>query len=101
MTQANFDEQRFADEIRKFLKKVGITSHIELENAVRAAAGEFGLDFLPLGWEAFDLAMPRGIYFRTLFRTLLETLRSSECQRLAQVFGGYEFGELGNVVWAA
>ena len=48
-----------------------------------------------------DLAMPRGIYFRTLFRTLLDTLRGSECQRLAQVFGGYEFSDLGNVVWAA
>jgi hypothetical protein len=44
MTQANFDEQRFADEIRKFLKKVGITSHIELENAVRAAAAGGNLD---------------------------------------------------------
>ena len=68
---------------------------------MRAAAGEFGLDFLSLGWEALDLAMPRGIYFRTLFRTLLDTLRNGECQRLAQVFGGYEFTDLGNVVWAA
>ena len=37
---AKLDEQKFADEIRKFLKKVGITSHIELENAVRAAIAE-------------------------------------------------------------
>ncbi len=44
MTQASFDEQKFADEIRKFLKKVGITSHIELENAVRAAIAGGQLD---------------------------------------------------------
>jgi hypothetical protein len=37
---AKLDEQKFADEIRKFLKKVGITSHIELENAVRAALAD-------------------------------------------------------------
>jgi uncharacterized Ntn-hydrolase superfamily protein len=26
-------------------------------------------------------------------------LRGAECQRLAQVFGGYDFAELGNIVW--
>jgi putative molybdopterin biosynthesis protein len=77
------------------------TGQAEVAPGVRAAAGEFGLDFLSLGWEALDLAMPRGIYFRTLFRTLLDTLRGGECQRLAQVFGGYEFTDLGNVVWSA
>ena len=39
-----FDEAKFADEVRKFLKKVGITSHIELENAVRAAVADGRLD---------------------------------------------------------
>jgi excisionase family DNA binding protein len=77
------------------------TGQADVAPGVRAAASEFGLDFLPLGWEAFDFAMPRGIYFRTLFRTLLDTLRAGECQRLAQVFGGYDFTDLGNVVWAA
>ena len=44
MTQGSLDEQKFGDEIRKFLKKVGITSHIELENAVRAAVAGGTLD---------------------------------------------------------
>jgi hypothetical protein len=43
--------------------------------------------------------MSRGVYFRTLFRGLLDVLRGAECQRLAQVFGGYDFAELGNIVW--
>jgi excisionase family DNA binding protein len=77
------------------------TGQADVAPGVRAAAGEFGLDFLPIGWEAFDLAMSRGIYFRTLFRGLLDTLRGAECQRLAQVFGGYDFTDLGNLVWAA
>ena len=77
------------------------TGQADVAPGVRAAAGEFGLDFLSLGWEALDLAMPRGIYFRTLFRPLLDTLRNSECQRRAQVFGGYAFTDLGNVGWAA
>jgi putative molybdopterin biosynthesis protein len=49
---------------------------------VRAAATEFGLDFMPIGWEAFDFAMHRGMFFRTLFQKLLDYLRSTECLRL-------------------
>jgi hypothetical protein len=37
MADQTFDEEKFTGEIRKFLKKVGITSQIEIENAVRAA----------------------------------------------------------------
>jgi hypothetical protein len=28
-------------------------------------------------------------------------LRGAECQRLAQVFGGYDCTDLGNIVWTA
>jgi len=66
---------------------------------VRAAATEFGLDFMPIGWEAFDFAMHRGMFFRTLFQKLLDYLRSTECLRLAQKFGGYDFGQTGTLVW--
>ena len=75
------------------------TGQADVAPGVRAAAGEFGLEFLPIGWEAFDFAMSRGIFFRTLFRGLLDVLRGTECQRLAQVFGGYDFTEIGNIVW--
>jgi putative molybdopterin biosynthesis protein len=66
---------------------------------VRAAATEFGLDFIPVAWEAFDFAMHRGMFFRTLFQKLLDYLRSTECRRTAQKFGGYRFEETGNLVW--
>ena len=44
MTATRIDDERLSGEIRKFLKKVGITSQIEIENAVReaAAAGKLG-----------------------------------------------------------
>ena len=44
MTEQQFDEEKFTGEIRKFLKKVGITSQIEIENAVRAALASGKLD---------------------------------------------------------
>ncbi len=75
--------------------------HADVALGVRATAAEFGLDFIPIGAEAFDLAMPRGIFFRTLFQKLLEQLRAPECQRQAQMLGGYDFKELGKLVWPA
>ena len=44
MTTQAFDEERLNGEIRKFLKKVGITSQIEIENTVRAALAAGRLD---------------------------------------------------------
>lgn len=71
----------------------------DVATGVRAAATEFGLDFLPVGWEAFDLTMHRGVFFRTLFQNLLEHLRSAESHSLANMLGGYDLGECGNLVW--
>lgn len=66
----------------------------------RAAAAEFGLEFVPIGWEAYDLVLHRGIYFRTLFQKLLEQLKGAECQRWARLLGGYDFAESGRLVWS-
>lgn len=61
----------------------------------RGAAGEFGLDFLPLGWEAFDLALPKTLYFRRLFQQLLDVLGSEASRVLATRLGGYDLSPLG------
>jgi len=67
----------------------------------RAAAGEFGLGFVPAGWEAFDLVTTRAVYFRALFRRLLEAVGDDRARGLAARLGGYRFEETGRVVWAA
>ena len=61
----------------------------------------FGLEFRSIGWESFDVALSRGIFFRTLFRNLLEQLGGDECQRLAQLLGGYDLAQLGKLAWSA
>jgi len=86
-----FSERDAASAIAMGYADVGI--------GIRAAATEFGLDFMPIGWEAFDLAMHRGMFFRTLFQKLLDQLRSTEIHRMAQKFGGYDFSETGTLVW--
>lgn len=64
---------------------------------IRAAAAEFGLDFLPLGQEAFDLVLPRPVYFRTLFQRLIRALGSPESRKLASLLGGYDLAPLGTM----
>ena len=65
---------------------------------VRSAAAEFGLAFLPLGWEAFDLVVPRPVFFRTLFQRLLETLRGDSLRAIAAGLRGYNLQPLGQVL---
>jgi excisionase family DNA binding protein len=74
--------------------------HADVAPGARGAATEFGLDFLPIGWEAYDLALHRGVYFRALFQKLLDHLKGPECQRLAQLLGGYDFSDMGQLVWS-
>lgn len=71
----------------------------DLAPGVRASANEFGLDFLATGWESFDLALPRGVYFRTLFQKLLENLRSTHAHELSRELGGYDLSGCGELVW--
>lgn len=67
----------------------------------RAAAAEFGLEFVTIGWEAYDLVLHRGVYFRTLFQKLLEQLKGPKCQRWAQILGGYDFADTGKLIWSS
>jgi excisionase family DNA binding protein len=67
---------------------------------VRAAATEFGLAFLPLGWEAFDFVLPREVYFRALFQQLLAVLGSEHIRTVAGALRGYDLTDLGRIVSA-
>ena len=66
----------------------------------QAAATEFGLDFVPLGWEAFDLVLPRNIYFRRLFQDLVDHLKSGEIAAVAEALQGYDLGPCGQLIWS-
>jgi putative molybdopterin biosynthesis protein len=65
----------------------------------RSSAQEFGLAFMPINWEAFDLVLRREIWFRHLFQNLITRLKSVPCQKLAADLGGYDFSDCGTLVW--
>lgn len=66
----------------------------------RSVAQEFGLDFISSGWEAYDLVLPRTIYFRQLFQSLLSKAKQQSIKSKARQFGGYDLKQLGKVIWS-
>jgi molybdate-binding protein len=64
--------------------------------AVRSAAAALGLDFVPLAWEPFDLALPAGALPRA--EPLLAALSGSDVAGRAGEFGGYDLEGTGRVV---
>jgi excisionase family DNA binding protein len=71
----------------------------DIAPGARSAAKEYGLEFIPFGWESFDLALPRNIWFRRLFQDLINRLRSVDCQTMGERLGGYDLSEAGELVW--
>ena len=66
----------------------------------RATAREYNLEFLSIGWEAFDCVISRDIWFRRLFRNLLENLKSDFAQQTAALLGGYQLDRCGDMIWS-
>ncbi|HEX7594579.1 MAG TPA: substrate-binding domain-containing protein [Anaerolineae bacterium] len=74
------------------------TGAADVGPGLRAVAVEWGLDFIPLGEERYDLAMPRVEYESARLRPLLDALHSTEFRRDASTFQGYDLTRTGRVV---
>lgn len=72
---------------------------IDVAPGTCATASEFGLGFLPLGWVSVDLALPKGVYFRHLFQSLMARLSNTELLREAERLGGYDLSDSGSLLW--
>lgn len=76
-----------------------IMQKTDIASGTRAIANEFGLDFISLGWEAFDFIIPRNIWFRHLFQNLIACIKSDYGQEIAYTLGGYKFDQCGDLIW--
>jgi putative molybdopterin biosynthesis protein len=65
--------------------------------ATRAVANARSLDFMPLAWERFDLAMRRRTYFERGPQALLSLMRTDEFRRHANTLGGLDVSDAGSV----
>ena len=76
-----------------------VTGQVDAVTGTCSVATEFGLAFVELGWEALDFAVRRDVYFRKIFQTFLEHLRSQVILKQARQLGGYNFSESGKLIW--
>ena len=81
------------------MQTLTLTYQADVAPGARAAATEAGLEFLPFGFEGFDFALPRSIWFRRLFQDLLGRLQTGECRQVADMLGGYDFSDCGEMIW--
>lgn len=65
--------------------------------AIEAVARQFGLGFVPLADERYDLAVGRRDYFEPPFQTLLAFARTQAFAERARELGGYDIAGLGTV----
>ncbi|MFN8644738.1 MAG: substrate-binding domain-containing protein [Candidatus Binatia bacterium] len=63
----------------------------------RAAAAQAGLDFLPIGEERYDLAIPRALFDAPRLRPLFEALHARAFRRAAAALPGYDLTRMGAV----
>jgi excisionase family DNA binding protein len=69
--------------------------------ATRASARSAGLDFVPLVWENFDLAMRHRSYFRPAMQALLRFLGERRLRQRAEELTGYDPSAAGQIRFAA
>jgi len=69
--------------------------------ATRAAASSAGLDFVPLLWENFDLAMRQRSYFRPPIQALIRFLGEKKLRQRAEDLTGYDPSPAGQIRFAA
>ena len=65
--------------------------------ATRAVAQAAGLDFVPLTWERFDLALRQRDYFRPGPQALFKFVRTAAFRDRAAELSGYDVSEAGDV----
>jgi molybdate-binding protein/DNA-binding transcriptional regulator YhcF (GntR family) len=86
------------------------TTHLEVAQAVQsgeataglgicAAAAAYGLDFVPLTEELYQLAIPAAVWETAVCQALLSSLRSATFMAAVDVLGGYETTATGDVSW--
>jgi len=67
--------------------------------AIHAAASAYGLDFLPLTRERYDLVFPVEVWETPAAQALVKVVRSPQFKEAVAALGGYDTAETGQETW--
>lgn len=65
---------------------------------LRATARKFGLHFVPIGHERFDLAIPRPVFETPRIQTFIHGISSAEYSTFAYSLAGYDLTRSGQII---
>jgi putative molybdopterin biosynthesis protein len=65
---------------------------------IRAVAQAWGLEFIPLGYERYDLAIPRTVFDSKRVRPLLEVMHQKSFRQTAEAMSGYDVSRMSDIV---
>ncbi|MBE2198415.1 MAG: GntR family transcriptional regulator [Anaerolinea sp.] len=66
---------------------------------IYAAAAAYGLDFVPLAQELYQLVIPEMVWATAVCQTLFAIIRAPAFQESVNALGGYDTGDSGAVEW--
>lgn len=67
---------------------------------IKAAAAMYGLDFISLGWESYDFAVPIDRLEKDSIKAFLNMLRSDEFRNALNKLPGYRVpDDIGTIIW--
>jgi len=66
---------------------------------IHAAAAAYGLDFIPLTQERYDLVFPEEVWDTPVVQALVKVVRSPEFKEAVVALGGYDTTETGQETW--
>lgn len=65
---------------------------------VYSAASAMGLDFIPLGNEEYDFAVPEEYLETEMIKSFIDTIKSSEFLKELDRLGGYGYSNIGKII---
>ena len=69
------------------------------QKAFESAARIYGLDFIPMTFESYDLVFPQDIWENAIVLALLDILASKDFRHRIEAQGGYDATQAGAVEW--
>jgi len=74
------------------------SGQVDCGMGVEAAAAQYGLDFLPIAEERFDLVVPEDHFSSEVFQPVLDVLADGDLHRAILGLPGYRLPEIGQVL---
>jgi putative molybdopterin biosynthesis protein len=79
--------------------RVWLAANITVGLGIYAAASAYGLDFVPLTEEQYDLVLLESVWHSPTAQALVSVARSSRFKEAVVALGGYDTSDTGQVTW--